>query len=155
MNRPASEEQAFLPNEAATGTFAQAFAGRLKAGAVVFISGELGVGKTTLVRHLLKTFGVTGHIRSPSYTLIESYQTTQGLALHLDLYRLVLPEELEFIAGRELWGGSAIKFVEWPERGEGFLPLPDFRMDLELLDQGRLLTLASFDRAAKSPKEEQ
>ena len=142
-----NQPSVFLASEAATASFAAQLADQLTGGESIFIEGGLGVGKTTLARGLLQRLGVTGHVRSPTYTLVEAYETTKGDVFHLDLYRLVHPEELEFIAGRDMWGRLAIKLVEWPGRGLSWLPAPDLHLALELCGQGRLLRVIS-DQAA-------
>lgn len=126
----------YLPDADATAALGARLAGSLPAHAVVELHGDLGAGKSTLARSLLRALGVTGTIRSPTYTLVEQYPlATGGIALHLDLYRIGDPGELEFLgldAGEiRLW------LVEWPERGQGGLPLPDLRIHLDLEDDGR------------------
>jgi tRNA threonylcarbamoyladenosine biosynthesis protein TsaE len=97
-------------------------------GAVVFLQGELGAGKTTCVRALLRTLGVTGLIRSPTYTLVEVYELTMGSCVHVDLYRLQGLPDVEELGLRDYLGGDHLLLVEWPEKGAGALP----RADLEL-----------------------
>ncbi|MCK9187674.1 tRNA (adenosine(37)-N6)-threonylcarbamoyltransferase complex ATPase subunit type 1 TsaE [Acidithiobacillus sp.] len=103
---------------------------------VIYLEGDLGVGKTTLAQAILKALGVTENIKSPTYTLMESYPTRIGPALHLDLYRLQEPEELEFIGIRDYLTEPALWLVEWPERGAGFLPAADLSLTLRILDNG-------------------
>ncbi len=92
---------------------------------IVGLAGGLGAGKTTLARAVLRALGVTGTVRSPTYTIAEPYDTRIGRIWHLDLYRIVDPDELEFIAIRDLVSDSAVCLVEWPERGRGGMPEPD------------------------------
>ncbi|HET8701738.1 MAG TPA: tRNA (adenosine(37)-N6)-threonylcarbamoyltransferase complex ATPase subunit type 1 TsaE [Nitrococcus sp.] len=94
------------------------------------LRGDLGAGKTTLVRGLLRALDHTGVVRSPTYTLIESYQVAERRLYHLDLYRLSDPEELEYIGLRDLLRESAVLLVEWPERGAGILSVPDLAIVL-------------------------
>ena len=131
----------FLPDAAATEHLGARLAGHLPAQAVVELHGDLGAGKSTLARALLRALGVTGTIRSPTYTLVEQYPlATGGMALHLDLYRIGDPGELEFLgldAGEiRLW------LVEWPERGRGGLPQPDLRIELDVAGDGRRCRLS-------------
>jgi tRNA threonylcarbamoyladenosine biosynthesis protein TsaE len=126
----------FLPDADATAELGARLARHLPAQAVVELQGDLGAGKSTLARALLRALGVTGTIRSPTYTLVEQYPLPAGgMALHLDLYRIGDPGELEFLgldAGEiRLW------LVEWPERGQGALPRPDLRIELEVESAGR------------------
>ncbi|MCG8433821.1 MAG: tRNA (adenosine(37)-N6)-threonylcarbamoyltransferase complex ATPase subunit type 1 TsaE [Gammaproteobacteria bacterium] len=106
-------------------------------GAVIYLSGPLGAGKTTLARALLKTLGVQRHVHSPTYTLVEAYSINSRSVWHLDLYRLSDPEELEFLGLRDVDPGNDICLVEWPERGTGHLPPADVSITLEMRDPGR------------------
>ena len=119
-----------LPDEAATRALGAALAAAGPWGLCVHLAGELGAGKTTLARGLLRALGVAGPVRSPTFTLVEPYATPQGEVHHLDLYRLADPEELEFLGVRELGGPGRLLLVEWPERGAGVLPAPDLRIEL-------------------------
>ena len=126
----------FLPDADATAALGARLAQHLPAQAMVELHGDLGAGKSTLARALLRALGVTGTIRSPTYTLVEQYPLPAGgMALHLDLYRIGDASELEFLgldAGEiRLW------LVEWPERGQGGLPLPDLKIQLEVESVGR------------------
>ena len=105
---------------------------------IIYFQGDLGTGKTTLVRSLLQGFGYTGKVRSPTYTLVEAYPLDDLTVYHLDLYRLAAPEELEWIGIRDLLADDAsLLVVEWPERGRGMLPTSDLTFSLEYLNHGR------------------
>lgn len=127
----------FLLDDAdATEALGARLAQTLPARAVVYLHGDLGAGKSTLARALLRALGVTGTIRSPTYTLVEQYPLPAGgMALHLDLYRIGDPGELEFLgldpAETRLW------LVEWPERGQGGLPAADLDVVLAVEGEGR------------------
>lgn len=113
------------------GLLAAAVAG--EAGPVLFaLEGPLGSGKTTLARGLLRALGVTGPVRSPSYTLVEEYAASPWEILHLDLYRLTDPGELEGLAVRERHVPGTLILVEWPDRGAGVLPSADLAVSLSL-----------------------
>jgi tRNA threonylcarbamoyladenosine biosynthesis protein TsaE len=90
----------------------------------IALYGDLGAGKTTLVSGVLEALGVASHARSPTYTLIEPYQAGNVQVYHLDLYRLVDASELEMLGVRDLLNSQSVLFIEWPERGDGFLPTP-------------------------------
>ncbi len=98
---------------------------------LVTFQGELGTGKTTLIRGLLRALGFKGKVKSPTYGLLETYDLAVGVALHFDLYRLADPEELEFLGLRDLLDQRPLLLVEWPDRGAGVLPEPDVRVRLD------------------------
>ncbi|WP_018949752.1 tRNA (adenosine(37)-N6)-threonylcarbamoyltransferase complex ATPase subunit type 1 TsaE [Thioalkalivibrio sp. ALMg11] len=132
-----------LPHLEATEAAGAALAA-LDAPHIVFLEGDLGVGKTTWVRGLLRRLGYEGAVRSPTYTLVEPYALAGREVLHFDLYRLGDPEELEYLGVREAFGGDALWLVEWPERGAGWLPAPDLVVRLAHLEdaaEGRELRL--------------
>ena len=100
--------------------------------ALVALEGDLGAGKTTLVRGMLRALGFTGAVKSPTYTLLEPYSIDNLDLYHFDLYRLESAEELEFVGFEEILDGPGIKLFEWPQRGEGWLPSPDVLVQLAL-----------------------
>ncbi|GFE84495.1 tRNA (N6-adenosine(37)-N6)-threonylcarbamoyltransferase complex ATPase TsaE [Steroidobacter agaridevorans] len=97
---------------------------------IVALEGELGAGKTTLVGGILRSYGVTGPVRSPTYTLIEPYETAGRSIYHLDLYRLNDPDEVEPLGVRDLLTGSALLLIEWPSRAAGSIPAADLWIDI-------------------------
>ncbi len=99
-------------------------------GAVLYLQGELGAGKTTFVRGLLTALGHRGIVRSPTYTLIEPYQLAHHALIHCDLYRLRDPEELDFIGLRDFADQQTLWLIEWPEKGAGYLPAADLLLAL-------------------------
>lgn len=125
-----------LQDEAATAALGAALQAKRPRQGCVHLTGDLGAGKTTLVRGFLRAAGHGGAVRSPTYTLIEPYTLAGGDVFHLDLYRLADPEELEFIGLREL-PDAGLLLVEWPERGRGVLPAPGLRVHLESAGSGR------------------
>lgn len=105
--------------------------------AVVFLRGQLGAGKTTLVRGILRAFGHLSAVKSPTYTLLEPYEDLDPVVYHFDLYRLGDSEELDFIGFDELLDALAVKLIEWPEKALSRLPSPDLDITLSLEGEGR------------------
>ena len=120
-----------VAGEAATMALGAALAGAGLSRGAVYLAGELGTGKTTLVRGFLRAAGVTGTIRSPTFTLVEEYRVGASTVGHYDLYRLSDPEDLEFLGLRDHLAADALLFFEWPERGAGVLPRPDLDLRFE------------------------
>ncbi len=119
-----------LEGEPAQVAFGQRLGRAVGPRALVFLEGDLGAGKTTLVRGFLQARGHQGAVKSPTYTLIEPYALASGPCYHLDLYRLGDPEELEYLGLREMLQEQAVLLVEWPRRGAGWLPAPDLVVHL-------------------------
>ena len=131
----------FLPDTDATEGLGQALARTRPAVAVVHLRGDLGAGKSTLARALLRALGVAGAIRSPTYTLVERYPVEGGEAWHLDLYRIGDAGELEFLGLDE--GAAVLWLVEWPERGGAALLPADLQVDLSVEGNGRAARLVA------------
>lgn len=131
-------------DEEAMGRLGAALARALSEDAVVYLNGDLGAGKTTLVRGVLRGLGHTGRVRSPTYTLVEGYEVAGRTLYHLDLYRISDPGELEFLGVRELDTPGQWVFIEWPERGAGALPPADLSVHFAVTEPGRLLTLEAL-----------
>ena len=137
-----------LPDAAATAALAQRIARRLHGGGVLWLRGDLGAGKTTFASALLQTLGVGERIKSPTYSLIESYALPDGATgWHLDLYRIADAAELDYLGLDALADDSALVLVEWPERGAGALPPADLEIALAHVGAGR-----SAEITARSPR---
>ena len=131
-----------LPIASSTDALGRALASVLPRSCVVHLRGELGAGKSSLARALLRALGVTGSIKSPTYSLVERYPLADGReAVHLDLYRIRDPGELEYFGLDDLAGREVLWLVEWPERGGPGLPPPDLEIRLDPAARGRLATL--------------
>ena len=103
---------------------------------IIYLHGDLGAGKTTLVRGLLRSLGHTGRVPSPTYTLVEPYELGRVSLMHLDLYRIADPQELAYLGIRDMTGAL---LIEWPERGAHFLPEADLSCHLSVAGPGRVL----------------
>jgi tRNA threonylcarbamoyladenosine biosynthesis protein TsaE len=126
-----------LADENATLACARRLAAALQPGMVIYLYGDLGAGKTTLVRGILNALGYTGRVKSPTYTLLESY-TIKNLELrHFDLYRMNSPEEWEGAGFDDEVNGENILLIEWPEQALGFVPDADIEVRLDILAEGR------------------
>jgi len=137
-----------LKNEAATDALGRCLAHQLVPGLILYLYGDLGAGKTALTRAMLHAAGVTGHVKSPTYTLAEPYdiilagQTTT--VMHFDLYRMSSPDEFLEAGFRDVFNRATICIVEWPEKGRDVLPLPDLEVHLTVAGKGRHVELRAL-----------
>lgn len=133
------------PDETATQLFAAALAAQpALRNAFIELHGDLGAGKTTLVRHLLHALGVQGRIKSPTYAVVEPYELADLAIWHFDFYRFNDPREWEDAGFRDIFASPGLKLAEWPEKAAGFIPRADLVISLEAgLDDARLVTLSA------------
>jgi tRNA threonylcarbamoyladenosine biosynthesis protein TsaE len=138
-----------LADEDATLSLAQRLAACIKPGMVIYLHGDLGAGKTTLVRGVLNTLGYGGRVKSPTYTLVEPYSIA-GLDLrHFDLYRLHDEDEWEAAGFRDEFDGRNIFFIEWPEHAQGLIPKADLQIEFDILARGRKVRVFAHTKTGK------
>lgn len=138
-----------LPDEAATLALGARLAAALKPGMVVYLRGDLGAGKTTLVRGVLRALGYAGRVKSPTYTLLESYVLSKFTLQHYDLYRMIDPREWLDAGFRDDCNAGTLCMVEWPEKAAGLLPRPDLEIWLKVAGEGRAARIAALSAAGR------
>ncbi|WP_223545715.1 tRNA (adenosine(37)-N6)-threonylcarbamoyltransferase complex ATPase subunit type 1 TsaE [Pseudomonas sp. A-B-19] len=138
-----SEVTLYLADEQAMSDFGARIARITQGHGLIFLEGNLGMGKTTLSRGIIRGLGHVGAVKSPTFTLVEPYEIGDIRAFHFDLYRLVDPEELEYLGIRDYFEDDALCLIEWPEKGAGFLPKPDLTITISPQDSGRSLNILS------------
>ena len=143
-----------LADEAATSAFGRELSPLLAPGMVVWLDGDLGAGKTTLVRAVLRAFGHAGPVKSPTYTLVEVYVVSSIYWYHFDFYRFNVPEEFVDAGLGEYFRNDSVCLVEWPEKAAGHVPPADlmlvFRFPESPHDSGRVLELSAYTERGKS-----
>lgn len=143
--------QLILNNAEETEAFGAALWGVLPEKCLVFLFGDLGAGKTTLIRGLLRAAGYLNAVKSPTYSLVEEYDLAAGRRLfHFDLYRLKDPEELDWMGMEDYLRQRALSFIEWPEMGKGVLPEADIEIRLAHLPDCRAIEINVLDSALKN-----
>lgn len=131
----------YIEDEAAMMVYGGKIADQFPNGGIVLLKGDLGAGKTTLVRGLLRHLGHQGNVKSPTYTLVEPYELNDRKVYHFDLYRLGDPEELEYMGGRDYWESDALCLIEWPEQAKGYLPDADLSLEISYEGSGRNISI--------------
>ncbi len=144
-----SEQTVFLKDQETLVAFAGNIAPLLAQGCVVYLQGTLGAGKTTFSRGVLQGLGHQGAVKSPTYTLVEPYHIGEHKVYHFDLYRLGHPEELEYLGIRDYLEENALWLVEWPSKGEGFIPAADIVIQIEPNNTGRDLLMIAQTEVGK------
>ena len=142
--------QLILNNADETEAFGAALWAVLPIKCLLFLQGDLGAGKTTLVRGLLRAAGYAGKVKSPTYSLIEEYELAGRLLFHFDLYRLKDAEELEWIGMADYLRHQALCCIEWPQMGQGYLPEADFELHLHHHGEQRLIEIKVLQPALKN-----
>ncbi|KMN35877.1 phosphotransferase [Chromobacterium sp. LK1] len=140
----------YLEDETATLALGKAFAEAAQAGLVVYLLGDLGAGKTTFTRGLLTALGHAGKVKSPTYTLVESYPLSHYSVHHFDLYRFADPEEWEDAGFREHFGQDSLCLVEWPDKAADLLPRADIVLELAVAGNGRNYRLLAHSETGQS-----
>jgi tRNA threonylcarbamoyladenosine biosynthesis protein TsaE len=140
---PGGELVAHLADEAATLELGALLASVLRSELKIYLTGELGAGKTTLVRGVLRGLGYRGRVKSPTFTLVELYKLSRLDLYHFDFYRFECAREWLDAGFREAFGSTAVCLVEWPEKAAGQLPRADVLIRLEHADAGRWVRLAA------------
>jgi tRNA threonylcarbamoyladenosine biosynthesis protein TsaE len=135
---------AHLPDEAATAALGAEIAAGLEPGLSIHLRGELGAGKTTLVRGVLRALGHQGPVKSPTYTLVELYEVSRLVLHHFDFYRFHDPREWSDAGFRESFNGRNVSLIEWPEKAGGLLPPADVEIDLASSGDGRSASLRAL-----------
>lgn len=138
-----------LADETAMVAFGQAISALVKNPMVITLQGQLGAGKTTLSRGMLQGLGHCGSVKSPTYTLVEPYRLPAGQVFHFDLYRIVDAEELEYMGFSEYLAEALLCLIEWPERGQGFLPQADVAIHISQSGKGRCVTLTAYSKVGE------
>ena len=143
-------KQIFLADELQQIALAKKVAKHLNSSFILLLKGDLGVGKTTFARGFIHASGFDGVVKSPTYTLVEPYPISHNrTCYHFDLYRIVHPEELEFIGARDYFNDKDVCLVEWPEKAEGFLPPADWVCTFSHHNQGRNLFISALSNKGK------
>ena len=149
-NQPPPQLTRHLAAEPDTLALGAALAASVRPGMVVYLSGDLGAGKTTFARGLLAGLGVTGRVKSPTYTLVEPYTISSLYLYHFDFYRLINPNEWVEAGFRDYFNEQAVCLVEWPDKAGGQLPPADLAIDMAVASNGRSITISANTEAGRN-----
>jgi len=138
-----------LGSEADTQSLGEMIGQHLTTPFVCYLHGDLGAGKTRLVRAIIQSLGYSGNVKSPTYTLVEPYEFEQFNIYHFDLYRLSDPEELDFLGIRDYFDQQSVSFIEWPDKGKGWLAEADLSIFMEFNGNGRNFRLLAHTQTGK------
>ncbi|MCL1066788.1 tRNA (adenosine(37)-N6)-threonylcarbamoyltransferase complex ATPase subunit type 1 TsaE [Shewanella olleyana] len=133
-----------LQDEQATIELGKSLSLWVSAPLVIYLTGDLGAGKTTLSRGLIQSLGHQGNVKSPTYTLVEPYEFKDMEVFHFDLYRLLDPEELEYMGIRDYFTEKSISIIEWPDRGHGLIPEADLAIHLSYQGEQREVEISGL-----------
>jgi len=139
----------YLADDSATAALGAELARALVPGLVIYLSGNLGAGKTALARAVLRGLGYEGKVKSPTFTLVELYAISRLTVYHFDLYRFGDPREWVEAGFRDYFGPDTVCLVEWPEKAEGVLPPADLRITLQIQDMGRSAEIEAGTEAGR------
>lgn len=148
-NQPPEKITLTLADEEETTALGRKIAAVIQPGFVVYLRGNLGAGKTTLTRGLLRELGFTGKVKSPTFTLVEVYTISRLNLYHIDLYRFTNPTEWRDSGFREYFDGESVCVVEWPENAGGLLPPPDIEIVFEILEQSRRIDIFTRENSVR------
>jgi tRNA threonylcarbamoyladenosine biosynthesis protein TsaE len=147
-HKPAAVSR-FLAAEADTLAIGAEFAQGLQPGMVIYLSGDLGAGKTTLARGMLRGLGYGGKVKSPTFTLVELYKVSSLYLYHFDFYRIDDPQELADAGFRDYFNADSVCLIEWPEKAAAGLPVADVTISMRVEDSGRRLEIFADTEAGR------
>lgn len=135
------QQAVFLADEAASVAMGQRLASLITAPLVMSFDGQIGAGKTTIVRALIRDLGIKGAIKSPTFSIVEEYPCQNFSLYHFDCYRITEPDELDYIGFRDYFSEDSVCLIEWPKLAGGYLPNVDLGFELKLQHNGRQLVM--------------
>jgi tRNA threonylcarbamoyladenosine biosynthesis protein TsaE len=139
----------FLPDEAATLSLGAQWASLVSPPLIIYLAGDLGAGKTTLTRGLLRALGYQGVVKSPTYALLESYSLTHCDVHHFDLYRFNHPQEWQDAGLDDVLDDRSIALIEWANQAKDYAPAADIHMDLSVQEHGRMCSISALSEQGR------